>query len=94
MTEEFVMVNKKTILVESRDSTQAPFADHGDSGSFVIDEDMNVCGLLYAGVSGFCGPRENGAYVNAGLVTSMSDVQNSIRLRVSPFATISLPEHS
>ena len=60
----------------------------------MIDEDLNVCGLLYARVSGFCGPREDGAYANASLVTSMSDVQNSIRLKVGPFAMISLPEHS
>ncbi|KAF7122752.1 hypothetical protein CNMCM5793_000862 [Aspergillus hiratsukae] len=58
------------------------FVEDGDSGSFVVDTDGNVCGLIFGGFSGRCGPSSgDNYYVNAGLVTPISDVAKSVKLR-------------
>ncbi|GIC91428.1 uncharacterized protein Aud_007871 [Aspergillus udagawae] len=77
-TEEYIIVSKR---LDSAEHTQASFAEDGDSGSIVIDTDGNVCGLVYAGFSGKCGPPGNEhSYVNAGLVTPITEVAQSVKL--------------
>ncbi|KAL1964467.1 hypothetical protein VTN77DRAFT_6893 [Rasamsonia byssochlamydoides] len=81
-TEEYVILDKSTRQTEH---TQASFCEAGDSGSFIIDGNGKVCGLLYGELSGRCGPPGNQTtYVQAGLATSMPDIIESIRSRTTP----------
>ncbi|RMJ27304.1 hypothetical protein PHISP_01818 [Aspergillus sp. HF37] len=78
-TEEFVIFSKKAM---SQAHTQSTFMAPGDSGSFVVNQHGEVCGLLYGGVTGLCGPPdEETYYANAGLAMSISDVKKSVALR-------------
>ncbi|GIK04965.1 hypothetical protein Aspvir_009064 [Aspergillus viridinutans] len=78
-TEEYIIVSKR---LNSAEHTQAAFVEDGDSGSLVIDTDGNVCGLVYAGFSGKCGaPGNEHFYVNAGLVTPITEVAQWVKFR-------------
>ncbi|MCJ1403246.1 hypothetical protein MMC11_006469 [Xylographa trunciseda] len=57
---------------------QSNFSEPGDSGSFIIDGDGDVCGLLYGEHTGLCGRRDDCV---AGLVTSMDEVRASIAFK-------------
>ena len=57
---------------------QSGFSHPGDSGSFVIDQQGFVCGLLYGEFTGLCGTRND---LGVGLVTSMTDIQASVAFR-------------
>lgn len=99
VTEEYIIMSKK--LKRSK-RQQTSFVEDGDSGSFVVDEDGNVCGLVFGGFSGECGPfSEDNDYATAGLVTPISDVAKSVKLHTvrkdqygnitSPPAELGLP---
>ena len=85
--EELVIINAKPGLTSSY--FQSTFNDKGDSGSLIIDRNGNIAGLLWGEITGGCGPivdeRERitagGQYVNAGLVTDIQDVIESIGQR-------------
>ncbi|RMJ21402.1 hypothetical protein PHISP_07724 [Aspergillus sp. HF37] len=79
-TEEYVIVSK---TVDQPEREQAPFAKLGDSGSFVLDVEGHVCGLLYGSLDGLCGPPDTAGnyYVGAGLVMDLPDLSESIRLK-------------
>lgn len=63
---------------------QSSFAE-SDSGSFVVDIEGKVCGLLYGATSGLYGPPgKTHCYANAGLAIALPDLKNSIRLRTVP----------
>lgn len=51
------------------------FAEHGDSGSLIIDRFGHICGLLYGSLEGLHFERMDRG---AGLVTSIDDVIASI----------------
>lgn len=53
VTEEFFIVSKKRGTAEHQ---QASNAEKGDSGSFVINNSGQICGLLYGATSGLYGP--------------------------------------
>lgn len=57
---------------------QSGFAHPGDSGSFVIDQQGFVCGLLYGEFTGLCGIRND---LGVGLVTCITDIQASVAFR-------------
>ncbi|OJJ88620.1 uncharacterized protein ASPGLDRAFT_22120 [Aspergillus glaucus CBS 516.65] len=57
---------------------QTCFADNGDSGSFVLDHDACVCGLLYGGMPSFF--DRNRYFANAGLVMNIPDLTESMKL--------------
>lgn len=75
ITEEYVIVG------ESRGSQTLFAGDDGDSGAFVFDVDGQVCGLLFGAINGYRGGPDR---VNAGLATSVSDLDASIQLRTVP----------
>jgi hypothetical protein len=79
-TEEFIVINKK--LTDS-EFEQSDFAANGDSGSFVLDENGVVTGLLFAVVG-----NNHGL---AGVVMSMADVLESIRQKLGGDIIIELP---
>ncbi|KAJ5126303.1 hypothetical protein N7526_008480 [Penicillium atrosanguineum] len=79
-TEEFMVINKK--LTET-DFEQSDFTANGDSGSFVLDNNGVVNGLLFAGVR-----NDHGV---VGVVMSMADVLQSIRLKLGGDVSIELP---
>ncbi len=85
-TVELVMMNRVTGQAVGE---QGDFCQLGDSGSWLIDADGCVAGLLFGSITGFCGPPNKdqprtGFYVNAGLVTSMAEVQKSIAAWATP----------
>ena len=81
VTEEFVIVSKKQV---GGDIQQSSFAENGDSGSFVINVDGQVCGLLYGATSGTYGPSGHShVYTKAGLATDFAELSNSIKLMTS-----------
>lgn len=57
---------------------QTCFADDGDSGSFALDHEACVCGLLYGGMPSFF--DRNRYFANAGLVMNMPDLTESMKL--------------
>lgn len=79
VTHEYVVLNKQ---LYEYDSKQSPFCHSGDSGSFIINADGYVCGLLYGYLCSSSGPI--GTSVNAGLVTCMGDVQKSVEALATP----------
>ena len=104
-TEELVIMNRVTGQAVHE---QSDFCQLGDSGSWLIDADGCVAGLLFGSISSSCGPPNKdqprtGFYVNAGLVTSMTEVQKSIRAWTTPRDSngaptgppgiLSLPQH-
>lgn len=99
VTEEFVIVNNKQGAAEHQ---QTSFAESGDSGSFVINNSGQVCGLLYGATSGLYGPpNQPHSYINAGLAIDFTELSESLRLRTmakdangnitTPPAELSLP---
>ena len=59
---------------------QAEFALPGDSGSMLLNDRGEVCGLLYGEVSGYCGPPGmERCYSNAGLASSIKLVIDAIK---------------
>ncbi|KAK2807789.1 hypothetical protein FQN50_005332 [Emmonsiellopsis sp. PD_5] len=81
-TKEHVIFTKNTL---SKSATQKSFAEPGDSGSFIVSANSEVCGLLYGQLTSLTGPLENGyPYIGAGLAMCMSDVLRSIELRTAP----------
>ena len=96
-TEELVILNRE---VGEWIDEPSDFCQPGDSGSWLIDSNQEVAGLLFGSITGLCGPLNknrltSGPYVNAGLVTSMAEVQKSIAawitLRDSNGAPTGLP---
>lgn len=82
VTEEFVIVSKRQV---GGDFQQSSFAESGDSGSFVVNVDGQVCGLLYGATSGTYGPPGHShVYANAGLATDLAELSNSIKLTTTP----------
>ncbi|KAJ9218307.1 hypothetical protein DTO166G4_173 [Paecilomyces variotii] len=85
LTEEYVILDKST---GEPMHAQTSFCVSGDSGSFVLDNMGQICGLLYGELSGACGPPggpiTETIYVHAGLATSMSDVIQSVQYRTTP----------
>lgn len=61
--------------MEKWNVNQSPFSKPGDSGSFVVDGDGLVCGLLFGEVTGHVGRRYE---VGLGTVTCMTDVRASV----------------
>lgn len=85
-TEELVIMNR---LSGQAVHEQSDFCQSGDSGAWLIDANHCVAGLLFGSMTGLCGPPNkdqptSGAYVNAGLVTSMAEVQKSIAAWTTP----------
>ncbi|KAK2764373.1 hypothetical protein FQN54_009067 [Arachnomyces sp. PD_36] len=82
-TEEFIIFSKK-LRSSHGQHEQTDFCAEEDSGSLVIDELGKVCGLLYGAVTGFCGPSGDPSfYAGAGLVMSMDEVTDSIKMKLS-----------
>ncbi len=52
-TEELVIINRVTGQAVHE---QSDFCQSGDLGSWLIDADIFVAGLLFGGITGFCGP--------------------------------------
>lgn len=99
VTEEFVIVNKKRGNAKHQ---QTSFAETGDSGSFVINNSGQICGLLYGATSGLYGPpNQPHSYINAGLAIDFDVLSESLKLRtmtkdasgniITPPAELSLP---
>lgn len=81
VTEEFIIVSKKQVAGGFQ---QSFFAENGDSGSFVMNVDGQVCGLLYGATSGTYGPSGHShVYTKAGLATDFAELSNSIKLMTS-----------
>ncbi|MCJ1347409.1 hypothetical protein MMC31_005634 [Peltigera leucophlebia] len=84
-TTELVILNSKSGKAIYQ---QEDFCKAGDSGSWLIDIEQKVAGLLFGCLNGVCGPTDNNdnqrTYVNAGLVTSMTEVQKSIAAWTTP----------
>lgn len=79
VTEEFVIVNKKRGTAEHQ---QKSYAEKGDSGSFVINNSGQICGLLYGATSGLYGPpNQSHSYITAGLAIDFTEISESLRLR-------------
>lgn len=92
ITEEYVIMSKARRQSEHQ---QSSFAGDGDSGSFVIDMEGNVCGLFYGAVSGLYGsPGKTHYYANAGLAMALPDLTNSIKLRTVPRDNNGVPNGS
>lgn len=78
ISEELVIVSKR----EGEGSQeQAFFAEQGDCGSFVLDHEAQVCGLLYGAVAGYFDRYQY--HVNAGLVMNLPDLSASVKLRTA-----------
>lgn len=78
-TSELVIMAKSKAAFEGNSES---FSKSGDSGSFVTNSLGEVCGLLYGSLSGYVGPRDRRRlYINAGLVTSMDEVLESIKAK-------------
>ena len=81
-TREFIILSfkssKDVYVHEMEQVRQSEFSEPGDSGSFVINGDGYVCGLLYGEHTGLCGQRDD---LGAGLVTSMDEVRASIAFK-------------
>lgn len=85
-TEELVILNRE---VGEWIDEQSDFCQPEDSGSWLIDSNQEVAGLLFGSITSLCGPLNknrptSGPYVNAGLVTSMAEVQKSIAAWTTP----------
>ncbi len=85
-TEELVIMNRQSGQAVHE---QSDFCQSGDSGAWLIDVNHCVAGLLFGSMTGLCGPPNKdqprtGTYVNAGLVTSMTEVQKSIAAWTTP----------
>ena len=79
ITEEYVLLNKRKTQL---DHEQESFAEHGDSGSFVLDRHGRMCGLLYGATFGHYGPPgQTHFYAHAGLVTSANDLTASVKIK-------------
>ncbi|EEH06431.1 conserved hypothetical protein [Histoplasma capsulatum G186AR] len=80
-TEEFIIFSKRAHIARHE---QTEFCAPGDSGSLIINEMGEVCGLLYGSVSLFCSPvGEQSFYASAGLVMTMDEVTESIKMKMS-----------
>ena len=78
-TKEFVIVSKKQWTAEHQ---QASNAEKGDSGSFVINNSGQICGLLYSATSGLYNPpNQSHFYINAGFAIDFTELLDSLRLR-------------
>ncbi|WEW60053.1 hypothetical protein PRK78_005537 [Emydomyces testavorans] len=77
-TKELVIISKK---LNTPSHTQESFCRPGDSGSWVIDANGKLCGLLFGEMRGWCGPGDDtgAVYVGSGLVTCMSVVSESVK---------------
>lgn len=65
------------------------FSRPGDSGSFVINTFGEVCGLMYGELTGYVGPNNRARlYINAGLVTSMDEVLQSIKAKTRGYLSL------
>lgn len=85
-TEELVIMNR---LSGQAVHEQSDFCQSGDSGAWLIDANHCVAGLLFGSMTCLCGPPNkdqprSGTYVNAGLVTSIAEVQESIAAWTTP----------
>ncbi|KAL8797137.1 MAG: hypothetical protein Q9195_000604 [Heterodermia aff. obscurata] len=76
---EWVIINAS---IDSRSfKTQQEFCAPGDSGSLIIDQNGDVAGLLWGELTSFCGPTDfQRRYARAGLVTSIVDVNEAMKL--------------
>lgn len=75
-TKELIILSKARKAVVTQ---QASFCLSGDSGSWVINAQGHLCGLLFGEVTGWCGPSNEGSvYVNAGIVSCMSTISDSV----------------
>ena len=95
-TEELVILNRKSGQATHQ---QSDFCQDGDSGSWLIYYKQEVAGLLFGSITGFCGPPDKhqprtGNYVNAGLITSMAEVQKSIAVWTTPRDSNGAPKGS
>ncbi|KAI4158436.1 MAG: hypothetical protein LQ342_007434 [Letrouitia transgressa] len=79
-SEEFVILNSPR---DRPDAKQANFAQEGDSGSLVIDDEGCAAGLLIAKIINWCGPTNCERYVGAGIVTPIDTIQQAISDRIS-----------
>lgn len=79
-TEELVTMNR---LSGQAVHEKIYFCQSGDSGAWLIDANHGVRRPAIRCMTALCGPpnkdqARSGSYVNAGLVTSMAEVQKSI----------------
>lgn len=78
-TKELVVLNKTRHVSAVH---QANFCLPGDSGSWVINAQGALCGLLFAEATGWCGPSDDGSVcITAGIVSCMSTVSESVRAK-------------
>lgn len=95
-TEELVIMNR---LSGQAVHEQSDFCQSGDSGAWLIDANHCVAGLLFGSMTCLCGPPNkyqprSGTYVNAGLVTSIAEVQESIAAWTTPRDSNGIPTGS
>ena len=85
-TQELIIMSKRKTLTEgSTDSFSLP----GDSGSFLVDCEGRVAGLLYGEFTGYVGPAGNQRlYINSGLVMSMDEVVKSVEKKTKGKLTL------
>ncbi|KOS46306.1 hypothetical protein ACN38_g2818 [Penicillium nordicum] len=79
-TEEFIIVTEGPELGQPRRA----FCYDGDSGSFILNGDGAVTGLLWGGVS-----HED---LDVGLASSMPDVMESIKEKIGGLVSVELPQ--
>lgn len=78
---EYLIINKK---LHDSDFQEACFANDGDSGSFILNEDGELTGILFGGI------KRQWAF--GGIAMSMPDVLVSMKLKFGASVSLSLPQ--
>lgn len=82
ITLEYVILNRETVG-EAESIVQEGFGQRGDLGSLLFDRHGQTCGLYYGNAMLWVGPGAvGGLKMNAGLVTSMTDLKRGIEKRL------------
>ncbi|KAL9123616.1 MAG: hypothetical protein Q9217_006968 [Psora testacea] len=88
-TQEQVILNAKSDD-NPADTQQGDFMKVGDSGSLLIDVKGAVVGLLFGQIRGYVGPSKHYSS-NAGLVCTMKDTKDFLRLRLGSDVRLRFP---
>jgi len=78
---EYLIISKKP---DALDFEEGCFANSGDSGSFIVNEDGDLTGMLFGGIK-----RQ---WTFGGIAMSMDDVLVSMKLKLGASVSLSLPQ--